>query len=663
MSAPTDGRPAASRVLPGPDAPDGLLALPWHKPWDGRADAPLIAVAAGYDVRWEREVFGLARAQGRSLLSVRATPAEILIGPLWTPDGTSGCAGCAQARDADREPAGSAHGPHHHHPERHPAAVAVDAAAAQLAPRPTSPVLTPVLGQLLAELTDQSRPLLASGELLSLTPTGVLRLYRVAPSIRCTVCTDSPGPRRGDPAEPPSSRTLRARPTASPVPDRGEPPFQLDPEKMRDALADPRFGPVLAMQRAVRVGMAMTETRLLGARFAGHGRGSTFRHADAVSCLEAFERNGGFPHVAPVVSGATARQLGDRALPLDGLGHYTARQLDSPQARLRPFDEDTPMDWVWGHRLDDGRPLLVPAELGFYQYQYPDDPDAPEQAGGRHFFHDTSSGCALGGSYEEATLHSLLELAERDAFLLSWHRRLPLPRIAAGDITDRECLLLLRQVKDQGYQVHLLAATADLSIPVVWALALREDGRMPATLSAAGSGADPMGAVRAGLWELSQMVGAGADWDVEAARPLVNDPWLVQEMSDHHKRYAYPELLPRVQALLGGPTTSLAEAFPGWPGVFTRAAQGDLTQALRFVEGLFRQAGLDRIVVVDQSTPEHTAAGLSVVKAVVPGILPMCFGQARQRLSGLPRLTNAIADAHGAPPGDADLPLDPHPFP
>ena len=649
------------RLLPGPDAPADLLDLPWQEQQDGQ----LVSVAAGCDVRWERQVLGLAREQGTSLLSVRATLAEVLVGPLWTPDGGSGCAGCADVRDADRDLPELAHRSAHR-----PAAAAKGLAAAEgLAaarppvPRAGTPILPPALGQLLAELLRQNRPLLAPGELLSLAPGGVLRRYRVASSFRCAVCGGGTGLRVGEPDEPPRPRPLVPRPTPSPLPDRGEPPFGLDPDRMRDALADPRFGPVLGTQRSGLVSMAMTETRLLGAMFAGHGRGSTFRQAEAVGCLEAFERSGGHPQVAPLVFDATAGELGDRALGLPGLGHYTARQLASPLSHLRPFDDDTPMDWVWGHQLDGGRPLLVPVELGFYQYRYPAAAGAPEQARRTHFFHESSSGCALGGSYEEATLHSLLELAERDAFLLSWHRRRALPRIAPGEITDRECLLLVRQIEDQGYQVQLLVATVDLSVPVVWVLALREDGRMPASLSAAGSGADPVRAVRAGLWELSQLVSAGVNWDVEAARPAVTDPWLVDVMSDHHKRYAYPELLPRIRAVLGGPVVSLAEAFPGWPGVFADAARGDVTQALRFVAGLFRQAGLDRIVVVDQSTPEHTAAGLSAVKAVVPGILPMCFGQAQQRLAGLPRLADAIADAQGAPPRDEDFPFDPHPFP
>ncbi|MFC1414770.1 TOMM precursor leader peptide-binding protein [Streptacidiphilus sp. N1-12] len=646
---------AADQVLSGALAPADLLALPWTE----QQDADLVAVAGGYHAHWERQALDLARARGSSLLSVRTNGTQVLLGPLWSPDRSSGCAGCAQARSADRDATG--HGRLPTRPSSAP--VPEPAAALPHAPRAAAPFLSPVVHGLLADLLHGDQLQLAPGELLAIGPDGSLRRHRVLPSFRCELCGSGPDLRPGRPTDPPPPRELLPRPTRAALADRGEPPFGLDPARMRAALADPLFGPVLRIQRDGTAGMAMTEINLLGALFAGHGRGATFRHAEVVGCLEAYERIGGFPHVAPVVFDTSARQLGDRALDLPGLGHYTARQLASPLCRLRPFDDDTPMDWVWGHQLEDGRPLLVPADIGFYQYAYQPLSDTPEDARRNRYFHESSSGSALGGSYEEAALHALLELAERDAFLLSWHRGRPLPRIAPSEITDQECLLLVRQIEAKGFDVHLLVATTDLAIPVVWAMALHRNGLMPTNFNSAGSSADPVQAARAALWELSQLVGVGVDWDVEEVRPMVTDPWLVDELLDHHKRYTYPELLPRIRAVLDGPVVTLADAFPGWPGVLTDAAAGDVTRALRFVEGLFRRAGLDRIVVVDQSTPEHTALGLSAVKAVVPGILPMCFGQAQQRLAGLPRLAAALTDARGRPPQDEDFPFEPHPFP
>lgn len=163
--------------------------------------------------------------------------------------------------------------------------------------------------------------------------------------------------------------------------------------------------------------------------------------------------------------------------------------------------------------------------------------------------------------------------------------------------------------------------------------------------------------MRSALWELAQLVTGGLNWDPKPLEPLIDDPWQVEELAQHWRRYTFPELLPRVERVLGGPVLPLADAFGGWPRPLIRAAGGDVTGALEYVLDLYRAAGLGTVLAVEQSTPDHSALGMSVVKCVVPGILPMCFGQAHQRLSGLDRLLSRL-DAD-----PADLPLDPHPFP
>lgn len=78
----------------------------------------------------------------------------------------------------------------------------------------------------------------------------------------------------------------------------------------------------------------------------------------------------------------------------------------------------------------------------------------------------------------------------------------------------------------------------------------------------------------------------------------------------------------------------------------------------------FAATGLEAIVV-DQSTPIHTAAGLSCVKTLVPGLLPMTFGHHLRRITGLDRVRTAPHTL-----GHTDRPLTPeevnphpHPFP
>ncbi|KWT63923.1 hypothetical protein ADL21_00820 [Streptomyces albus subsp. albus] len=645
-ASPSTAGPALGPDLPAPA--DVLARAEWH---DVLPDAR-VSVNAGWRLDWEQQQFDAAALQGTRWLSVRLRHGEIQIGPLWSPreaEEWSGCSGCAEYRDrltVDHPLLGSwAH---------------------DLPVRTVPPLLAELLPIVLDDLRE--RPL-GPGELVAAGDRGVRR-HRIRRSVGCPVC--GPSQRVGSAVTevvPPPARPLVPRPAVNELGTRGGIPFPLRRDVLRERLVDHRFGPVLQVQRDDRAPFAMSNAILADSRSMGYGRALTFAETEPVAILEAYERLSGFPHEAQVIQKVPFDEIAGHALDPRRLGHYTTRQMTHPLSRLMPWTPRTPMDWVWGHRLGDGHPVLVPAEVGFYLYEYDRRLDYHGARRDRrrprrrmHWF-ESSSGSALGGSYEEALLHSLFELAERDAFLLSWHRRRPLPVIDPHSVADAECRLMLDFITARGYETHLLVATQDLALPTVWALTTHADGGFPASFSAAGSGPDPVDAVRAALREVTQLVGCGGDWDRAEARTMLRDPWQVDTLEHHFQLYAEPAALGRIEEVLGGPRLDLAEAFPGWPDILRSASGGDVRESLRFMLDLYRKAGMEEVIGVDQSTRDHRDLGLASVKAVVPGIVPMCFGQAQQRLAGLPRFAAAMADAGQPVPTADDLPYDPHPFP
>ncbi|WP_410585739.1 TOMM precursor leader peptide-binding protein [Amycolatopsis sp. lyj-108] len=645
----------ATRILAGPGAPAG---------WDGIAGmADLVSVNGGFDPGWERDML-LQAAERRSFwLSVRVTASEVLIGPLWVPGGP--CSGCAQARAL-----GTAGDPVFFEPPSVLAKLADETSAAGC-----SPLLRGVVETYARVL--RANPL-EPGELAAVSLTRGSRTHRIRKSMDCVLCGSAVWDRERERAqERPEPLQLKAVPSGLPVPTRGDSGLVLDRVSMREAFADHRFGPITQLFRDDRAPFAMTGVTLGGARFPGFGRGTVFADTEPVAILEAYERFGGYPHQANLVRDKAFWEISADALDPLRMGHYTDRQLAAPLARVRRYRDDEPMDWAWGHRLHDGSPVLVPADIAFYQYGYPAPGDRPDlvlqrarraDSGGRarshnNYFLESSSGCALGASREEAVLHSLFELAERDAFLLAWHAAASLPELDLAEIrADPEARHLLDLIDSAGYDTHVLVTTADLAVPSVWVLVVNRSGGRPASFTAAGAGPEPIKAVRAGLWEVCQLVGQGMNWDPAEVEPMLSDPWRVDMLVDHHRLYGFPETLPRVSRALGGPVLSLADAFPDWPDRFVRHARGDIRQAVEFVAGLFASAGLTELIVVDQTTTEHAEAGLASVKTVVPGIVSMSFGHAQQRLAGLARLTDRLA-ASGMTVTEDDLPLDPHPFP
>lgn len=653
MTAVTTGTECVVRN--GPATPD----WPWAQ-WLRSSGPMLISVRGGFDTAWERASMAEAQRLKLPLLSIRVYGHEVQIGPLRFASEPSegagaggagepgGCAGCAWVR------------------ERWTWSAARDAEAISKSSAPVSDGDYPAL---LASVVRScagalSIAPLAPGELVTVNDQGVIRRHRVRRTFRCQVC-GPPSPAGTAPADSapsgskPEPIRLLPRPTTARLPVRATPgPFNLDVDVMRAELTDPRFGPVTKVLRDRKMPFALTEISLTGGTPPGYGRSSTFRDAEMIGYFEALERYAGYPHVAPMVRGVSYRQLDEPALDPRSLGRYAPQQYSSGRTKVRPYDDDTPMDWTWALPLQGTEPVLVPADIAFYQYRYPA-ADTGRSAGpesARNYFFESSSGCALGGNLEEAALHSLLELTERDAFQIAWHRARPLPSLDPDDITDPESRLLMRQIEQAGYDVHLLVATADIPIPVVWALLIHRDRILPASFSAAGSGPDPDLAVRSALWEVSQLAIGGLDWDPAEHVASIADRWRVGTLVDHIRRNAFPELLPRIEAVLGGPKLTRAEAFPGWPQVLIDAARGDVTGALRTVADLFAGAGLGTILVVDQSTPEHRELGVHAARCIVPGIVSLTFGHAQQRLLGLPRLLGDL-------PVPDDFGFDPHPFP
>lgn len=593
-----------------------------------------IVTTLGWDHDSVASAVGTAQESGRELVPLQIGADAIVAGPLWSPSAFTGCPACAEIR-------------------RRMVLDHIVGTDLKTPVDPTGPAPASLLE--LAITIVESTPPLGEGQVVVVSTDGVQR-HHVLRHPACPWCRPMPD------GAPPAGLDLVDARIADDDPtrvDRGTP--LLDAEHL-DAMIDERYGPVRGILREKDVPYAMSMAVLAGGPAMGHGRALAFERTKSVAVLEAYERSGGFPYEAPIVVDRTYHEVSDDAVDPLLLGRYSEEQLAHPTSKVEPYRPDLSLDWAWGTELATGRPRLVPAEVGFYQYDHAFKRDVrgsraatPEQR--RRVFLESSSGCALGSGVAEATIHALFEVAERDAFLLSWHRARPLPRIPAAELADPVVEALAALVESRGFDVHFLRATQDVELPVIWVLAIARNGGFPASFSSAGSGADPVSAARSGLCEVAQLATMPLDWDQEDARALTEDSWRVSELEDHVRWSSAPEKLDRIRAVLGGPDVSLNEAFPGWPGVL-RPSDGNIVSTLRLVTERFDAAGLNEIVVVDQSTCEHRDQGIHVVKAVVPGTVPMVFGQAHQRLLGIPRFDAAL---RGLP--TREHPFDPHPFP
>ncbi|QBI53051.1 YcaO-like family protein [Streptomonospora litoralis] len=438
-----------------------------------------------------------------------------------------------------------------------------------------------------------------------------------------------------------SGTTLRAR---RPLPPTITTDYLGPHSLFREPLAD-LDGPLPQAQVGLPLGNGVLEP--------GIGRSRSFAKSRRTAVLEGLERHTGFCHQpAEGTVEASLAELGDRAVDPRTLGYHSAEQYardDFPWAPLGPAES---VEWVPITPLGDGPARYLP-EVALSWVR---------RAGTRKpFFYDTSNGFALGQSHEEATLHGLFEIVERDAFLLTWYRRLLLPELALGP-ADGDIRELMERVEVvTGFRVRLFWATLDIEVPVVLALAQRDADSGPCTLVSTAAGLYPRAAAESAIFEVSARVASIRhvfDDDPVHRERLAKDFDSLVDMDDHSLLGALPQSREWFAFLTSPdrPEMSLASAAAEAPEFDT------LDKDLDYVRAQIEAAG-SHAYAADVTTPELHRSGLVCTRSFVPGCLPMTFGHATRRLEGLPRLhSGALPYASQLLAGQSPADVPPHPF-
>lgn len=384
------------------------------------------------------------------------------------------------------------------------------------------------------------------------------------------------------------------------------------------------------------------------------GRTHSYAVSEMTAILEGLERSCGLaPRGKRTVVYDSFHHL--KGLALDPLkaGVHAKEQYGSPGFPFESFHPDRPMNWVWGYSFLQERPILVPELLAYYSLGC-----------GKGFVYETSNGCALGGSLEEAIFYGILEVVERDSFLLAWYAELSLPRLDPASANDQQLQLMIDRVRAVGgYDLYFYNSTMEHGIPSVWAIAKNQKKKGLNLICAAGAHLDPVRAVKSTIHELAAMMmtlDEKFDSNKKELERMLDDSSLVKKMDDHGMLYGLPQAEERLRFLLDDkrPLRSFAEEFK-WTSTHT-----DLTDDLKDMLQKFRQLNLD-VIVVDQSTSETKRNGLYCVKVLIPGMLPMTFGHHLTRVSGLERVLRVPMELgyRKKPLTVEQLNKHPHPFP
>ncbi|MDT0266510.1 YcaO-like family protein [Streptomyces sp. DSM 44915] len=321
-------------------------------------------------------------------------------------------------------------------------------------------------------------------------------------------------------------------------------------------------------------------------------------------------------------------------------------------ARLRPPPAgDTPIRWLPAQDLVTGDPVFVPAMYCIYLEHGCD--GCGREHGEAPWCLPTSNGTAAGTSPVEACLSGLLELVERDAFMLMWYHRLRFPFLRIDPHTR------LGQRIDGMFgrarvEVRFLDLTEVHGVPVVVAVARGNSRGEPVFAIGGSAGLDLTTAVWKAAREVAGLYTLARGETVHGrARRLT--PERVARFEDHLRYYADPAHQRELDFLLAerdGPPVPVPRATDPPPAA----------DALRRLTSRLREDDI-RSYAVDL-TPVGAPSGLHSYKVVSPDLIPLDFHHQVRHLNR-PRLLTEPTRRGWRPdqPGLDQLNHAPHPFP
>ena len=385
---------------------------------------------------------------------------------------------------------------------------------------------------------------------------------------------------------------------------------------------------------------------LLGAATVEHtgGVAESAEVARAAAIGEAVERYAGAADVGAGATVTTAGALGDAALSPESLTLFHPAQHATASFPFTPYDTTTRLRFVPATQLPGGKHVLVPAQL-VRLARPPEDEDPIGYA--------TSNGLACAGTFDEAVLGGVLELVERDAFMIVWSNRLALPLLDLQRDDELETFCR-RHLAHTGLRYSAVDASCFFGIPVV--VGVVHGPPDDAGLLGVGAAAAPtvQEAARKALSEACSVQRGARDLALAAAAiPAAEE---IADFDGHILFYCDPANAARAAFLDSSEERRALHDVPPLLGTTPTDLVHEVT-ALLAAQDVTAYA-------VDVTTADVREAGLVVARVLSPQLCPLDVLHLA-RFLGPRRLYTAAHDVGLVPQPLTlrELNHDPHPFP
>ena len=221
------------------------------------------------------------------------------------------------------------------------------------------------------------------------------------------------------------------------------------------------------------------------------GKGISSEHAKASAMMEGFERYSAEKQCENLVTG-TVSEISSKGNTID------VESLNLPKDFKKENIELINLEWNICHDLISGDDYYVPSNAIYHPYVLEDNSC-------QSLFKSNTNGLASGNSLEEAILHGMFEVIERDAWSIfelthKNYKQIDLDSIESETVNDA-----ISKFSENDIKIKLMDFTADVNIPTIAASAddtlLKDAGLLTLGI---GTHLDPEVAVLRALTEVAQ---------------------------------------------------------------------------------------------------------------------------------------------------------------
>ena len=192
------------------------------------------------------------------------------------------------------------------------------------------------------------------------------------------------------------------------------------------------------------------------------GKGATVEQARASAMMEGFERYS-----------AEKQDIDQEKISISAYNEIKNESVLNPNDLLLPksFEnqniEMQKLEWIEAEEIISECPILVPANAVFHPYI----PNREIKPCAMAMFKGNTNGLASGNVIEEAVLHGIFEVVERDAWSIFELTKRNKKQIDLDTIENDTVSELVEKFTEQGIKIKLMDITADLKIPTIVASA------------------------------------------------------------------------------------------------------------------------------------------------------------------------------------------------